>query len=75
MPDAQSGYLIIYREAAGPKLGRLKTFLPPQRQISIEPVIGPFEQEEVVPDDHGNISVSLPQPNNFAILHYRLLPK
>lgn len=73
--EGDRGMLLVIREANPAAAAKLRTWLPPDRAVTLEPVIGDTEARRTHVGADGSIGVSLPAPHHFALYRYRLEPR
>lgn len=67
------GFLLVYREATPEAACELPTRLPEGAEVSLSAVLGSGTDASLTAGRDGSLSLSLPQPNSFALYRYKIL--
>lgn len=68
----REGYLLIYREATDNATGTIDTWLPEGVSVTLTPLLGEGCKTKARVGCHGEISLTLPNSNSFALYKYKL---
>lgn len=69
--DDNQGYLLVYREANDNPTHLLPTLLPEGKKVTLTPVLGNGSKTTVTTGKNGEISISLPNSNDFSLYKYK----
>lgn len=71
----QQGYLLVFREDNEQKTALLATRLMPDKQVRLKLILGEGKDFQCKTGKNGEISFSLPKPNNFALYQFEYQDK
>ncbi|WP_420457659.1 alpha-galactosidase [Neolewinella sp.] len=67
-----TGLLLVFREYNDRENAHLVTGLPPEREVTLLPLIGHGKNATLTVSPAGELPLSLPLPRSFALYHYTL---
>ena len=70
--DGRNGYLLLYREQTPSAEGRIKTWLPEGKRVTLEPVLGKGRRRTVRVEAGGSIRLRMEEMNSFLICRYTI---
>ena len=70
--DGRSGFLLVFREDNGRPSTHMKLHLDKGTTLRLRPLVGDGKESNVTTDEEGRISLTLPQPNDFCLYHYKI---
>lgn len=76
--DETSGYILVFRENNNNPNGEIKTWNFEGAELEMIPIVSSESDLQVINqiiDKNGNFTISLKQPNSFALYQYKLLQK
>lgn len=66
------GFLLVFRENTPDAQQAIRTWLPVNKRVQLEPIVGTGKAVEGIVDKEGNVTIALPTPNSFGLYRYKV---